>query len=103
MNTIKNLTRDEANIASLAFHIRRRRRFHGAEALSQSELARVAGICPRVLRSYERSKNLPRSVRNILAISLALEIPVEAVLAPQVQDELRRAIDKRRRTGKRRP
>lgn len=103
MNTTHKHASIEANKASLAFHIRRRRHFHGDRKLSQAELSAVAGVCPRVLRSYEMSRSLPRSVKNILAIALALEIPVEEIICSSLLMEMRRAIEKRRYSGKRRP
>jgi hypothetical protein len=101
MNTTNKHASNIATASSLAFHIRRRRHFHGDRRLSQAELAAVAGVCPRVLRSYERTKSLPRSVRNILTIALALEIPVEELIAPSLLAEMRRTVEKCCHSGRR--
>jgi transcriptional regulator with XRE-family HTH domain len=86
----------------LALHIRRLRQWHAEEGLSQAELAELAGISPKLLRRYETYRSLPPMVEGLLAVALALKVPVEGLLAPRHLERLRERVDARRAPRRRR-
>lgn len=62
----------------------------------QAELAYLSGVSERFLRGYEGSRKLARNVEALLALSLALEVSVEQLIAPHLTDTLRKDVAKRR-------
>jgi transcriptional regulator with XRE-family HTH domain len=64
--------------------------------MTQAELAALAGISPRLLRSYEACRSLPQSVQSLLCLTIALKVPFEWLIEPRLLDELRATIEARR-------
>ena len=87
---------DPTDWGPLTLHIRRLRQWYGEEGLTQAELAALAGISPRLLRSLESCRSLPQSVDALLRVAIALRLPVESLVDPRHVERLRRAIDRRR-------
>lgn len=96
MITTDNQERPEPPAAPLALHIRRLRQWYGDTGLSQAELARLAGLTPRQVRSYESCRTLPAAVEAVLKLALALRVPVEGLFDPRRVEELRSAIEEAR-------
>ena len=97
MHTTKEPKRDPVEWGPLVLHIRRLRQWYGDHGLGQQDLAALAGISPRLLHSYESCRSLPGSLGALLALSLALRVPLEALIDPRVVNRQRKAIDERRR------
>lgn len=82
----------------LALHIRRLRQWFGDRGLLQAELAFLSGVSLRLVRKYEATRRLPRAVEAVVAMSLALDVSIEQLIAPDLIQALRAAIDERRET-----
>lgn len=95
MNTTQEPIGDFQEEGPLALHIRRLRQWFGTDGMSQTDLAVLAGVSPRLLRGYESARLLPKSVEELLSIALVLRVPVERLIAPDQLDRLRRAIEER--------
>ena len=80
----------------LAFHIRRLRQWQGEAGLSQEELAQLTGVSARSLSRYENSRVLPRPVEMLLALSLALDVPLTSLIDPRVLAKVQSQIEARR-------
>ena len=80
----------------LAFHIRRLRQWYCKRALTQKDLADLAGINVRSAYQLETTRELPPAVQNLLSIALALQIPAEALVSPNIIEELNKQISERR-------
>ena len=62
METIDKEERSLDQSRPLALHIRDRRQWYGKNGLTQEQLARLAGITPALLGSYEGRRELPESL-----------------------------------------
>jgi transcriptional regulator with XRE-family HTH domain len=89
-------TEDPTSWGPLSLHIRRLRQWYGEDGLTQAGLAELAGLSPRLLRSLEACRSLPHAVEALLALSLALRLPLEALIDPRQVERLRQAIEARR-------
>lgn len=96
MQTTNEPESDPDRRGPLVLHIRRLRQWHGEHGLTQGELAKLAGISPRLLRGYEACRSLPTPLGTLLAIATALGVPLEAIIDPRIRERLRTAIDERR-------
>ncbi len=98
---------DPVDWGPLTFHVRRLRQWYGESGLSQGQLAELAGISPRLLRQYEARRDLPQTLGCLLALALALEVPIEWLIAPEIVEQAKAAVEARRRglkfTRRRRP
>lgn len=99
MNKITQLAHRIAHRAQhpLVLHLRRRRFLHGERQLGQAELAALAGISVRQLRTYETSTRLPRAVVSLLAVAVALGVHMEDIVADRTLREIRESIARRRK------
>jgi|SRR5579883_1689357 len=97
MDTINDHDRSLEGERPLALHIRDRRQWYGDRGLTQQELAKLAGITQSLLGSYESRHDLPEALRSLLALALALELPLQSLIDPRHFEELRDEIDERRR------
>jgi DNA-binding XRE family transcriptional regulator len=80
----------------LAFHVRRYRQWHGETGISQTELARVAGVSRRFLVEIESARHLQLSLEAMLRVAQALGHPIEELVAPQQLAEIRQSVEERR-------
>lgn len=80
----------------LVFHIDRHRQWYGERELTQGELARLAGLSRRQIAEYEGMVELPKSVRSLLLVALALRKPIEELIAPDVIADEAARIEARR-------
>ena len=80
----------------LALHVRRHRTWYRDRQLEQAELAALAGISDRQIRSYERCRRLPTAVATLLAMAIVLEVKMEDLVAPHVVALLTREVEARR-------
>src|SRR4051812_14959368 len=96
METIDKHGRGLEGTKPLALHIRDRRQWYGEDGLTQDQLAKLAGITSALLGSYESRRELPETLRVLLAIALALEIPLQSLIDPRHFEELRQEVDQRR-------
>jgi transcriptional regulator with XRE-family HTH domain len=92
---------DEAQVdlhedGRLALHVRRNRTWYRDAPLEQAELALLAGISGRQVRSYECAKRLPAAIDTLLAMAIALEVKIEDLIAPHIIEELVRQVEARR-------
>lgn len=94
---------DPAEWGPLALHIRRLRLWHGDGGMSQRELAELAGVSVRMLRAYEDCRALPQLVVFLLAVALALKVPMEWLFAPEILEKMKQTIEGRRLNLQRRP
>lgn len=65
----------------LALRLRQLRQLHGSTPLGQAQLAVLAGIPVRRLRSLETTRKIPQSLRDWLALARALRCSVEDLIA----------------------
>ncbi len=90
-------TGDPVEWGPLVFELRRLRLYaENGAGLTQAELAGMAGVSPRLLRSYENCRSLPVSVQALLALSAALKVPVEWLVEPALLAEIHGAVESRR-------
>ena len=94
METIFNQAEEEPQF--LALHIRRLRQWYGEKSLKQDELAKLAGVSKRQLRRYESCRELPPGLSIPLSIAIALEQPLESIIASDIIDEIRADVEARR-------
>ena len=87
---------DPAEWGPLVFHIRSLRQWHGQVGMSQKELATLSQMAPRALRAYEECRDLPTVARNLLRLSLALQVPFEWLFSPTLVEHERADIEKKR-------
>jgi transcriptional regulator with XRE-family HTH domain len=87
---------DPVEWGPLVFEIRQLRLYAREAGLTQAELAHLAGISPRLLRSYEACRALPHSVQSLLCLAFALKVPFEWLIAPRLLDEVRATVESRR-------
>ena len=80
----------------LALHVRRHRTWYRDRQLEQAELAALAGLSGRQVRSYERCQRLPAAVGSLLAMAIVLEVKMEDLVAPHVVARLTREVEARR-------
>ena len=80
----------------LALHVRRHRTWYRDRQLEQAELAALAGISDRQIRTYERCRRLPTAVATLLAMAIVLEVRMEDLVAPHVVALLTREVEARR-------
>jgi transcriptional regulator with XRE-family HTH domain len=87
MNTDKQQTdKDsvEKNVRPIVFHIEGQRQWYGERELTKEQLVRLAGVSQRQIAEYEGMVELPKGVRSLLLIALALRKPIEELIAPDV-------------------
>lgn len=96
MNETKEIESHKSMRPPLALHIRSLRQWHGEHGLPQADLAFLSGIPLRLLQTYEKSYALSKPVVTLVALSLALDVPIERLIAPRIQEKLRAAIVERR-------
>ncbi len=89
----------ESDDRRLALHVRRRRQWYRQGQLDQAQLASIAGLSGRQVRSYERCRKLPAAIDALLAIAIALEVSIEDLIAPHLIAEKTCAIEGRRRNS----
>jgi transcriptional regulator with XRE-family HTH domain len=94
---------DPVEWGPLVFELRQLRLYARDAGLSQAELASIAGISPRLLRSYETCRALPASVKALLCLAVALKVPFEWLIEPRLLESMRAAIDARRPLPSKRP
>jgi transcriptional regulator with XRE-family HTH domain len=80
----------------LVFDLRRLRRDYRDSGFTQEQLAKLAGVSTRVVHEYEASTGLSSSVECLLRIALALNVPIEELIAADLIDELRADVAARR-------
>lgn len=95
-NTTGSRARDE-NDSCLALHIRRHRQWYPNRSLTQTELARLAGVSTRHLSKLEQATMLPSAVSTLLAIALALRLRIDDLISPRVMGLLSDELETRRR------
>lgn len=78
------------------FELRHLRQFAGESGLTQAELATLAAISPRRLRSYECCRAMPESVLAMLSLAIALRVPFEWLIEPRALEELKATVEARR-------
>jgi len=94
--TDKQSSSDDPRRQPLALHIRRLRQWYGKRQITQEELAALSGLTARQVSVYERTTRLPRAVEDLLRLSIALDLPMEKLIAPHELDERRTVIEERR-------
>lgn len=82
--------------AQLALHVRRHRQRYRDRQLGQEDLALLTGLSGRQIRSFEKCRRLPAIIDTLLRVAIALEIPLESLIAPSLIAERTRAIEARR-------
>lgn len=95
---MKTIDKDDSvsdDTKPLALHIRARRQWYGETGLTQDQLAKLAGITPTLLGSYETRRELPRGLQVLIAISVALELPLQALIDPRHFNDIRRQVQDR--------
>lgn len=97
--SMNNLNAVRFDAQPLALHIRRHRQWQGDKGISQDELARLAGLSTRSLHRYENSRTLPRPLEMLLAVSLALDVSITALIDPRLVAQMQSKIDARRSRG----
>jgi transcriptional regulator with XRE-family HTH domain len=80
----------------LVLHIRKLRQWYGKRPLTQQELAEMADISGRQLRNYESARQLPRVVKALLSVAIAMKVPFEDLISPTVREKLSAEIQQRR-------
>lgn len=94
MNTFKEGA--EPEFESLKLHLRRLRQWYGQQPLAQHKLALLADVSLRQLQRYETCRQLPRVVRDLVRLSLALKVPFEKLLSPDWLEETTADVEARR-------
>jgi transcriptional regulator with XRE-family HTH domain len=92
-----NRSLQEPETDPLVFLINGRRQWYGQAALSQMELSELANVSHKIVQRYERQRSLPGHLRQLLRLSIALQVPLEKLIAPQIFDRLLDEINARRR------
>jgi len=87
---------EDKNSRPLALHVRRLRQWYEKRSLTQEELANLSGIHCRRVRKLESARELPEPVEQLLALALALRVPLEVLIAPNLIEDLNSQIAKRR-------
>jgi len=67
-----------------------------ATPLTRPQLAKLAGVTVRQLQLLETTKHLPRVVESVHAVALALQMPIEDLIRPQVREDHTAIIEQRR-------
>jgi hypothetical protein len=81
---------------ALALHIRRQRQWYRHRPIIQADLAYMAGLSTRILRTYETCRRLPFAIRILYATARALEVPMEQLIAPEIRERLEEQVEQRR-------
>ena len=84
----------------LALALRRRRAEYGKLPMTQRELSLLARVPVATISKLERRRTLPKSLAAFHRLALALEVPIEALFAPELREDERRALEARRWRGK---
>lgn len=87
---------DPVEWGPLVLQLKNLRLWSGEQGLTQAELANIAGISPRLLRSYEACRALPHSVQAFLRLAVALRVPLEWLVEPTLFEELKATVEARR-------
>lgn len=82
---------------SYAYHLRRHRRQYGPSGISQRTLAMVAHVSRHFVEDLEISPKLQGSVEPLLRVAIALERPVEDLVAPERYRALQEDVERRRK------
>lgn len=82
---------------SFAYHLRRHRQQYGTSGISQRALAMVAHVSRHFVEDLEISPKLQGSVEPLLRVALALERPVEDLIAPERYRALQEDVEHRRK------
>ena len=88
---------EEVKLRPLTFHIRRHRLWYRKASLTQGQLAELAGLSRRVVARNEHRHALPQSIASFLKLALALDVPAEALIAPDLLESLKQEVEVRRR------
>ncbi len=76
----ENNSEEPCDERPLALLIGAKRQWHGAQPMTQRELAARAGISLRQVKHYETCRTLPRALDSILRIAQALDITVDELI-----------------------
>src|SRR5262249_29692362 len=81
---------------AFAYHLRRYRQQYGTSGISQRGLAMIAHVSRHFVEGLEVSPKLQGSVEPLLRVAIALERPIEELIAPARYRALREDIEGRR-------
>jgi transcriptional regulator with XRE-family HTH domain len=82
---------------SFAYHLRRHRRQYGPSGISQRALAMIAHVSRHFVEDLEISPKFQGSVEPLLRVAIALERPVEDLVAPERYRALQEDVERRRK------
>lgn len=88
MNTTQKEDAELFGRPPLVYQIRSLRQWHGDDGLSQRQLSELANINEKKVRELESCRVLPASIREILAIAIALDTTVEELVIPDIIADL---------------
>lgn len=81
----------------LVFHLEVLRQNYGKHILTQEDLATMSGVSRVRLGRYERAREVPRVLYDLVAVSYALGISnIEALIAPEVRETILTEVDQHR-------
>jgi len=100
MNTTQEEDAELFGRPPLVYQIRSLRQWHGDDGLSQRQLSELANINERKVRELESCRVLPASIREVLAIAIALDTTVEELVIPDIIADLHAEIATRRLEGR---
>lgn len=96
MTTNYDAALESKGSAPLALHIRRLRQFYEGQGLTQMELARVVGISNCRLNIHEHRRTLPHTVKVLVSLAVALQVPMEGLIDPRHLTRIRVEVEERR-------
>lgn len=94
--TLHNTFATEPLETSLAFHVRRWRKWYGDSGLSQQELAAISGVSVAYLRKCEYASRIQPSLESFVRVALALGKPIEKLVSPQTLHHLEKEVEANR-------
>ena len=81
----------------LVFYLEVLRKTCGKHAFTQEDLAMMSGVARLRIGRYERAHEVPRVLRDLVALSYALGLPtVEALIAPEAREAILAEVDEYR-------
>lgn len=82
------------NAKQLCFTLEVLRKNHGRHVVTQEDLATMTGVPRLRLSRYERMSEVPRVLKDLVAVAYALGIPsIDTLIAPTVREAILEEVD----------
>ncbi len=80
----------------LVTNLRRARRLHNGRGITQRQAAKIAGVSVETIHRYEAATKLPRAIIVLLRLARAYQVPLDALLADELDEQITDEVERNR-------